>query len=438
MEYVLDEYAGEGEFYTFDGFGRLVKITRGPDVTTYTYNGDGQRVSRTHSGETRYYVWDGDQIILEKWPAAAIRYIRGVQLEYRYISAGSNNERQYYHYNARGDVITVIVGASTTAGFQGRTRFTYYYDAFGNFVNAVSPTDHNPFRYCAEFFDNESGLIYLRNRYYDPEIGRFISEDPIQSGLNWYVYCSQNPIRYVDPYGLRTSSSEPEGYPGGYEAYLLLTYQTMYANNWVFTLNTQNGATVFSLPGKSNVTGREVDIIKWLLDQLVPDWTGKVYYTDKLIIMNEVIWGNSNDRTIGPRTFLALVNLAGYSSALGTITPVYYSTMSVGLSDLNRIRNNSDYIIYPLLIVATTPGAAEELKAMEKRYNDQIMGMAMASGGLKFDIKQVSQVAKALGMNEVTRRAFGRYIESQKGGIPNNVNSSWKELMRIGKEFLGR
>ncbi len=56
-------------------------------------------------------------------------------------------------------------------------------------------------RYCGEYTDTESGLIYLRNRYYDPSIGRFITEDPIRDGSNWYIYCDNNPVMYVDPSG---------------------------------------------------------------------------------------------------------------------------------------------------------------------------------------------------------------------------------------------
>jgi len=52
------------------------------------------------------------------------------------------------------------------------------------------------------YFDSETGNIYLRARYYDPNIGRFISEDPAEDGFNWYVYCGNNPIMFVDPSGL--------------------------------------------------------------------------------------------------------------------------------------------------------------------------------------------------------------------------------------------
>ena len=74
------------------------------------------------------------------------------------------------------------------------------YDAFGNQLNGNVP---DPFGYCGEYYDSESGLIYLRNRYYDSRDGRFIIEDPAKDGSNWYSYCADNPIAFVDPSGLK-------------------------------------------------------------------------------------------------------------------------------------------------------------------------------------------------------------------------------------------
>ncbi|MBR5236915.1 MAG: RHS repeat-associated core domain-containing protein [Clostridia bacterium] len=59
-----------------------------------------------------------------------------------------------------------------------------------------------------EYFDEETGLIYLRNRYYDASTGRFITEDPIRDGLNWYAYCGNNPVNCVDPWGLYEQGDE--------------------------------------------------------------------------------------------------------------------------------------------------------------------------------------------------------------------------------------
>ena len=81
----------------------------------------------------------------------------------------------------------------------GERMTQYEYDAFGNILKGSDP---DPFGYCGEYYDSESGNIYLRARYYNSETGRFISEDPAKDGVNWYVYCSGNPVMFVDSLGL--------------------------------------------------------------------------------------------------------------------------------------------------------------------------------------------------------------------------------------------
>ena len=100
----------------------------------------------------------------------------------------------YYVYNAHGDVIQLLNASGTVTK-------TYDYDAYGNELSR-DLNDANPFRYCGEYFDTETGFIYLRARYYDPAIGRFTSVDPAKDGLNWYAYCDNDPVNYVDYSGL--------------------------------------------------------------------------------------------------------------------------------------------------------------------------------------------------------------------------------------------
>jgi RHS repeat-associated protein len=78
---------------------------------------------------------------------------------------------------------------------------TYDYDPYGNQLQDEDANDENPYRYCGEYYDTESGYTYLRARYYDSAIGRFVSEDPAMDGYNWYVYAANNPIMYRDPSG---------------------------------------------------------------------------------------------------------------------------------------------------------------------------------------------------------------------------------------------
>ena len=184
--------------FKYNGFGEMISATVGGVTTSYTYYANATRRTKTASGETTVHMWDGDNIIADTDGDYAIKssYVRGLRLaEYR-----NGNETQQYSYNRHGDVTELIdkVTGSSSA---------YDYDAYGNQQTEIAGDD-NPFRYSGEYYDEETGFIYLRARYYDPTIGRFISEDPIRDGLNWYAYCNNNPIRYKDPSGLIITCDE--------------------------------------------------------------------------------------------------------------------------------------------------------------------------------------------------------------------------------------
>ena len=168
------------------------------------YSPDGLRHSKTVNNEKRVHVWDGMSMVGESVDnSAPTWYIRGANLLWSRDATGNTS----YLYNGHNDVV-----ATTGANAQD-----YLYDAFGNQVDEVSnqpfdwrvdeppvpEADYNPFRYTGEYFDYETGYVYLRARYYDSSNGRFISEDPIRSGRNWYNYCAGNPVRFGDPMGLK-------------------------------------------------------------------------------------------------------------------------------------------------------------------------------------------------------------------------------------------
>jgi RHS repeat-associated protein len=84
-----------------------------------------------------------------------------------------------------------------------RTRTKYNYDSFGKQTNSTGSLV-NPFRYTARESDTETGLYYYRARYYDPQIGRFLLEDPLYSGgeMSFYTFVGNDATNYVDPWGL--------------------------------------------------------------------------------------------------------------------------------------------------------------------------------------------------------------------------------------------
>jgi len=110
------------------------------------------------------------------------------------LRAGVTN---YYEQDGIGAI-------STLSNSIGAISNTYTYDSFGN-LTASTGTIANAFRYTGREFDSESGIHYYRDRYYDSNIGRFISEDPIRfdGGTNFYEYVYNGPVTLVDPWGLQ-------------------------------------------------------------------------------------------------------------------------------------------------------------------------------------------------------------------------------------------
>ncbi|MBQ9985817.1 MAG: hypothetical protein IJP38_05870 [Oscillospiraceae bacterium] len=161
-------------------------------TTNYTYYADGLRRTKTTNGVTTVHMWDGDNIIADLDGNYALKtgYARAHDLSTMYNADG---DEWYYIMSDRGDTIQM---------YNDTTETNYLYDAYGN-QQTETTTDINPFRYCGEYYDEETGFIYLRARYYDPTIGRFTTEDPIRDGLNWYVYCENNPVNRIDPSGLQ-------------------------------------------------------------------------------------------------------------------------------------------------------------------------------------------------------------------------------------------
>ncbi|HEX8265940.1 MAG TPA: RHS repeat-associated core domain-containing protein, partial [Pyrinomonadaceae bacterium] len=96
------------------------------------------------------------------------------------------------------------------------------YDAFGNVTNGGLSTRY---QFTGREYDNYSGLYYYRARWYDSQLGRFISEDPIGfagGDINLYGYVKNNPIRFTDPFGLDDADRifEETYFPQGYEKWV--------------------------------------------------------------------------------------------------------------------------------------------------------------------------------------------------------------------------
>ena len=111
------------------------------------------------------------------------------------LNSSGNTTNYTYHHDALESVLGQSGNTGTVVAAQG-------YTAFGSTVNATG-SSNNTLKFTGREQDIETGLIYYRARYYDPIVtGRFLSEDPIRSGINFYTYDGNNPVNASDPSGL--------------------------------------------------------------------------------------------------------------------------------------------------------------------------------------------------------------------------------------------
>jgi RHS repeat-associated protein len=181
--------------FRYDSMDRMTNFNSG--AATMVYDGDGNRVSKTSGGAaTVYLVDEGNPTGLSQ----VVEEIVGGVVKRRYtygqgrISQTQAGVTSYYGYDGHGDVRFLMDGTGTVTD-------TYDYDAWGNLV-ASTGTTPNVYRYQGEALDSETGLYYLRARYYDPLSGRFLSVDPMaDEGEHPYTYAGADPVNGRDPTG---------------------------------------------------------------------------------------------------------------------------------------------------------------------------------------------------------------------------------------------
>ena len=186
---------------------RLLSYSKDNKSANFTYDVNGIRTGKViKNGEEivsqTEYVNDGNNLIAEKRNNNWLYYIYGVDGVAGFCYNGAT---YLYRKNVQGDVTHIYkheLDSTLTLVAQ------YVYDAWGN-CKTITDVDGiatlNPFRYRSYYFDEETGLYYLQTRYYDSELGRFISADSIEyldtetlGGLNLYAYCNNNSVMYCD------------------------------------------------------------------------------------------------------------------------------------------------------------------------------------------------------------------------------------------------
>jgi len=182
--------------YGYDPHGNRVALTNGATVSRFVINPNAvlsQVLMRVRAGVTNYYVY-------------------GLGLLCEVTETATNSYARYYHYDYRGSTVALT-------DHESRVTDRFEYSAYGTLTYRTGNTD-TPFLFNGRYGvqTDPNGLLYMRARYYNPYICRFINPDPIgfAGGLNWYVYADGNPVNYLDPFGLCAESGGFFSWVGGF------------------------------------------------------------------------------------------------------------------------------------------------------------------------------------------------------------------------------
>jgi RHS repeat-associated protein len=169
-------------------------------VVNYKYDGLGRRIQRTTSaGANERYVYDGHDALIDlnsDW-SVANTYLNDLGID--------NHLRQTSATTGVSCFLTGHLGStSALTNADGILVEQNVYDSFGN----SSGSARTRYSYTGRERDPETGMLYYRARFYDPQLGRFISEDLIglDAGINPYAYVKNEPVRFIDPFGFTRCS----------------------------------------------------------------------------------------------------------------------------------------------------------------------------------------------------------------------------------------
>jgi len=168
-------------------------------VASYLYDIDGYRIEKENKeGELTHFVFDVSGKILEEIDVESSQTISSVFLKSRHLARVTSDETLYYGTDHQGTTVLMTDESGTKVWTSEATPFG---DAI---VTKTGDRDDLALKYTGKDLDEDTGLYYYNARWYDASTGRFISEDPARDGANWYIYASNNPLKFTDPTGLNT------------------------------------------------------------------------------------------------------------------------------------------------------------------------------------------------------------------------------------------
>ena len=211
-EDVSIEQSGDYTLFEYDLLNRIVSVSKIDEdtgalkpVVSYRYNHKNLRIERTDTEGTTRYVFDLAGSIIEEHDAEGLT--RYVFRNNKHLAKITPDGKTYYYGTDNLGSTTVLFDDAGNAVWKGEIS------PFGDVVLGEWIGEElfdERVRFTGKDYDEVMGLYYFNGRWYDPQLGRFTSEDPIRDGINWHIYTYNNPLKYTDPTGLDPHNMTPE------------------------------------------------------------------------------------------------------------------------------------------------------------------------------------------------------------------------------------
>lgn len=189
--------------YVYDTNNRLIEVRDSSStlIAAYSYDPFGRRLSKDTGNTRTYYLYNEEGLIAEADATGQVTksfgYAPGSTFSTNPLWLKTGNAYYTYQNDHLGTPMKLLSQS-------GSIVWSATYDAFGKAAVDSTSSISNNLRFSGQYYDQESGFHYNWMRYYDPQIGRYITSDPIglKGGNNSYAYVQSNPVRWVDPIGL--------------------------------------------------------------------------------------------------------------------------------------------------------------------------------------------------------------------------------------------
>jgi len=191
-------------------------ITGNTEIWTYAYDPFGRRLSKERQDKLAWtstepkrthFVWDGSRLLQEYTYKGCYTYIYTDQDSYEPLAQVFHNNQDETQYLAYFHTDQIGIPKEMT-DIHGNLLWYGEYTAWGRLKKdeRVYKDAHQPFRLQNQYYDEETGLHYNLMRYYEPEVGRFVNQDPIGlwGGDNLYSF-GYNTQNWIDVWGLNAS-----------------------------------------------------------------------------------------------------------------------------------------------------------------------------------------------------------------------------------------